>query len=243
MIPASLSGVIITPLWDRGFVPGEGTDPSRAMIKPFGGESLAQLEVAVQSMTPLGRNGRAEDIAELVTFLASNGELASKAGASGTMNGTYDAADYVYRVFVLHRRGIRERRWIDRAVDFSMEPFWRIEFAMMPWDLVVILRLVVVLNWLCEIIRDQHVRKQRVKKKPSFQGSYLHLESPARPPNGTFLVKSTIQNINPTKSISSSTKVYESRYPHVQFYIQSTILQPCASVPHLLLFPNLSLFG
>lgn len=65
--------MIITPLWDRGFVPGaSGTDSSKAMSVAFGGATLEELEKAVAPMTPMGRNGTAEDVAEMVTFLASN---------------------------------------------------------------------------------------------------------------------------------------------------------------------------
>ena len=65
-------GFIITPLWDRGFVPGSGTDSSKAMIKPFGHDTLEGLEKGAVQFTPLGRNGTSEDIAELIVFLASN---------------------------------------------------------------------------------------------------------------------------------------------------------------------------
>lgn len=63
-------GLILTPLWSQGLVPGENTGDSKAMDKMVGG--TANAGEAMSSMTPIGRYGTGEDVAEVIVFLASD---------------------------------------------------------------------------------------------------------------------------------------------------------------------------
>ncbi|KAI9019906.1 hypothetical protein DFJ74DRAFT_769563 [Hyaloraphidium curvatum] len=65
-------GVIITPLWERGFVPGEGADGTRSNIAGFGAKDLDHAKEVLSPLTPIGRTGTAEDVAEAIVFLASD---------------------------------------------------------------------------------------------------------------------------------------------------------------------------
>lgn len=89
------AGNIFTPLWTSGYVHGQDlNDNSKAMSHvyefPSQDAKKTDLKDLIASTVPLGRYGEPEDVAEVVTFLASN-ESSFMTGSETICDGGYTA--------------------------------------------------------------------------------------------------------------------------------------------------------